>query len=315
MENNVMCRIPIVTLYARGAATRLFTAFGAVAALIFGFAVSGVPNARANSPLPPPILTCGDAAQTSLDVEVCAPATGAPAGFGLKWFAPGGEFTGWPPGNEGVCKALFYRTALLRGYNLKPGQCVTLSIGELLLDEAAKTNCTAALTCGTQYVFKSFSRATATRKRSAFSSNLFCSTLPCGHADSCTFTQGHWKTHGPIPKGGNENEWPVTGLTVGNIVYTDLQLLSILEEKVAGNGLVSLAHQLIAVKLNVASGADDTAIAASILAADTLIGALVIPSVGGGSLDPATTSALTDTLTAYNEGSTGPGHCDEATNP
>ena len=46
---------------------------------------------------------------------------------------------------------------------------------------------------------------------------------------------------------------------------------------------------------------------------DALIGTLVIPPVGTGFLDPSGTSALNDTLTDYNEGAIGPGHCDSTT--
>ena len=95
--------------------------------------------------------------------------------------------------------------------------------------------------------------------------------------------------------------------------HTPTQLQSILREAHKGNGLVSLAHQLIAAKLNIANGADDSAIAATITAADALIGALVIPPVGTGSLSPSQTSTLNDTLTEYNEGAIGPGHCDSTT--
>lgn len=131
--------------------------------------------------------------------------------------------------------------------------------------------------------------------------------IDCG---TCTFSQGHWKTHGPIPTGNNSNEWPVNSLTLGTVVYTDLELLSILNASVGGNGLISLAHQLIAAKLNVANGADDSAIAATIAAADALIGGLVVPPVGGGSLAPSATGALTTLLDDYNNGIIGPGHCE-----
>jgi hypothetical protein len=65
----------------------------------------------------------------------------------------------------------------------------------------------------------------------------------------------------------------------------------------------------MAAKLNIANGADGSAIAATIAAADLLIGGLVIPPVGAGGLDPSVTSALNNALTAFNEGVTGPGHC------
>jgi hypothetical protein len=35
-----------------------------------------------------------------------------------------------------------------------------------------------------------------------------------------------------------------------------------------------------------------------------------VPPVGSGYLAPSGTSGLTGTLTSYNEGATGPGHCD-----
>lgn len=129
-------------------------------------------------------------------------------------------------------------------------------------------------------------------------------------SQGCTFTIGFWKTHGPIPKGNNSNEWPVNALTLGTVNYTGLQLLSILNQPVEGNGLVSLAHQLIGAKLNVLSGATSPTIAATIAAADALIGNRVVPPVGSGFLDPSTTSALNTALTNFNEGLAGPPHCD-----
>jgi len=73
--------------------------------------------------------------------------------------------------------------------------------------------------------------------------------------------------------------------------------------------LLSLAHQLIAAKLNIANGSSAVSIQSSIDAADALIGSLVIPPVGSGTLAPSATSALVTALTNYNEGATGPGHC------
>lgn len=123
---------------------------------------------------------------------------------------------------------------------------------------------------------------------------------------TCTYTQGFWKTHYAA-------SWPAAvvsgGLTLGSVSYTAAELESIFNTAPAGNGLIILAHQLIAAKLNIANGADGSAVAAAIAAADTLIGGLVVPPVGGGSLAPAATAALTTTLDNYNNGLTGPGHC------
>jgi hypothetical protein len=109
------------------------------------------------------------------------------------------------------------------------------------------------------------------------------------------------------------NVWPedvkVDGLLLGIVSYDTTQLQSIFVKAVGGNGLISLAHQLIAAKLNVEHGADDTDIAAAIISADALIGSLVVPPVGSGFLAPAARSSLTTALRNYYEGATGPGHC------
>lgn len=117
-----------------------------------------------------------------------------------------------------------------------------------------------------------------------------------------TFTQGYWKNH--------PEEWPVTSLDLGNITYEKEQLLSILKTPVKGNGLVSLAHQLIAAKLNVANGADPSSISNTIDDADLLIGDSEIPPVGKDKLKPKETSSLIKILDSYNNGLIGPGHCD-----
>jgi hypothetical protein len=101
-------------------------------------------------------------------------------------------------------------------------------------------------------------------------------------------------------------------MLLGNVPYTDAQLCAIFNTAGSGNGLITLAHQLIAAKLNIAAGADPTAVAAAISSADALIGNLVVPPTGGStdSVANSATSALTATLADYNEGDTGPGHCE-----
>ena len=96
---------------------------------------------------------------------------------------------------------------------------------------------------------------------------------------------------------------------------TKQQLLDILHQPVRGNGLVSLAHQLIAAKLNIAAGADPSCIEETIAEADALIGDLVVPPVGDGYLAPADVSALVETLTDYNEGRLCAPSCDQSPPP
>ena len=259
-----------------------------------------------------PAVQWDGATQCSINIKLTAGATGAAAGFSLQWmtladFEANG---GWRDSDEaGLCKASFSGNANLSRYNLAAGESVTVTVGEFLFDNGASTNCADKLTCGTQYVFRAFAHANSSLMRSDFTTNTTCSTLACEQDAGCTYTQGYWKTHGPIPTGNNANEWPVASLVLGTVAYTDLELLAILNRPAQGNGLVSLAHQLIAAKLNAAKGTDATAIAASIAAADALIGGLVVPPSGTGSLASAQTSALTTALMNYNEGATGPGHC------
>jgi hypothetical protein len=270
-----------------------------------------------------PIINCGATTAASIDIVVCAPAgtgaTGLPAGFSLQWmtcaaFAANGNQ--WLSSDDpGLCHASFSGNANLSRYNLAPGECVTVNVGDFLFDEGASTNCPDSLVCGTCYVFRAFGHATSTLNRSDFTANKECSTLNCNDVGGCTFTQGYWKTHGPTgcnPSGG-ANVWPAdvltNGLTLGSVNYTADQLCSIFNTQPAGNGLLALAHQLIAAKINIANGSDGTAVAQCIADADTLIGALIIPPVGSGSLSAAATNSLTTCLKNYNEGATGPGHC------
>ena len=303
--------------------------FAAVMVMVGVVALFVVPALAAPKPaktkMDTPTLACGATTQASIEVQVCAGATGAPAGFSLQWLTaedyalgadglPGtaDDNTWFDSADARLCKASFSGNANLSRYNLGAGECVTVNVGEFLFDNGASSNCVAALACGTDYVYRAFAHANSTLQRSDFTSNLSCSTLPCvlERNDDCTLTQGYWKTHGPIPTGNNSNEWAVTSLTLGTVNYTDLQIQSILDTPASGNGLISLAHQLIAAKLNVAKGADDTDAAAAIAAADALIGALVVPPVGTGFLAPKNTSSLTSTLTNFNEGAIGPGHCE-----
>jgi len=115
----------------------------------------------------------------------------------------------------------------------------------------------------------------------------------------CAHSQGFWKNHYPA-------SWPSSvisgGLSLGSVNYTAAQLESIFTTPVGGNGLISLAHQLIAAKLNILNGANGSSIAATIAAADARIGSLVVPPVGGDTLAPSTTGALITALDAYNQG-------------
>ena len=130
---------------------------------------------------------------------------------------------------------------------------------------------------------------------------------PTGTPFACVRGQGYWKNH--------PDQWPVTELQLGNVTYTQEQLLAILHQPVRGNGLLILAHQLIAAKLNIAAGADPSCIQDAIAQADALIGDLVIPPVGDGYLSPRDVGSLAGLLGQFNEGSMCAPACESSPEP
>jgi len=260
------------------------------------------------------LISCAVSTDASITIQVCAGASGAPAGFSVQWMLKSDYDTyGWsddPANSASFCKASFSGVPGCSSYKLAAKACMSVKLGENLFGNCGESGtCTGKLDCGKNYVFRAFAHndPVSGAGKSDFSSTLTCNTLPC----SCTYSQGYWKTHGPVgcSPGSSTNVWPVNSLKLGTVTYTDLQLCSILNTPPGGNGLIILAHQLIAAKLNIAKGANGSSIASSIASADALIGSLVIPPVGSGHLSASATGALVTALTNYNEGVTGPGHC------
>ena len=149
----------------------------------------------------------------------------------------------------------------------------------------------------------SLNQATAFTIRAASLFHAININVQCGAA-GCTRTQGYWKNHAEV--------WVGRSVMLGTRNYTQAELLSIFDTPVTGNGLISLSHQLIAAKLNAPPGTIlPASVATAMAAADAMIGGLVVPSVGGGSLSTDSTSSLTSTLDQFNNGNTrgGPPHC------
>lgn len=108
------------------------------------------------------------------------------------------------------------------------------------------------------------------------------------------FTQGFWQR--------NTASWPVASLILGTVSYTSAQAQQILNQPSGDNGLIALAQRLIAAKLNVANGViPSAAVQADLTAADTLIGARVVPPIGTDTLTTAVANGLIEALTAFNE--------------
>ena len=124
----------------------------------------------------------------------------------------------------------------------------------------------------------------------------------CQVLEQCTYTQGYWKTHGEA--------WP-TGYPTTAIFYSSgKSWMTVLWTPPAkGNAYYILAHQYIAAKLNVANGAvPPAAVAQALTDADSWFAGRTKDAAPSGT---ARTQALTlaGILAAFNEGTTGPGHC------
>jgi CSLREA domain-containing protein len=136
------------------------------------------------------------------------------------------------------------------------------------------------------------STPTPTATSTATATPTATSTPTVTPPSGCVLPPGYWKNH--------PAQWPLDHLQLGNVSYNQQQLLSILNLPVRGNGLVSLAYQEIAAKLNIAGGADGSCVQQTLAAADALIGNLVIPPVGSGFLRPSSYQRMLD---LYNQGS------------
>lgn len=265
-------------------------------------------TAHAQAKLDAPIIRQVDSSRSSLTVEVEAGGlTGAPAGFRVAWMklSDYNANGGWPTDLSSplLSRAQFFGLPTWNvstgTYQLAPGAKVTIELGDLFDETGLMANNVGELGDQQQYVVHVQAVGTATDVASDQSNDVQATTRPA--SQNCTFTQGYWKNH--------PDAWPVSSLTLGNVTYTETQLLQILNQPAKGNGLITLAHQLIAAKLNIANGADPTPIAATIADADAQIGNLVIPPIGNGFLDPDQTDADAQTLDSYNNGNLGVSHC------
>ena len=255
-----------------------------------------------------PVIRAVDNSRASITLEVEAGASGAPTGFRVEWMKQSdfNALGGWPADPSSsplVSRAQFYGTPTWNvstgTYRLNPNDVVRVELGDLFDETGVITTNVNELVDLQNYVFRVQATGTGTASASSQSSELTTSTKPA--AQNCTFTQGYWKNHPEV--------WPVSSLTLGTVTYTKAQLLQILNQPSKGNGLVILAHQLIAAKLNIAGGADPTPVASVIAAADAQIGALVVPPIGSGYLNPDDVDTKSQTLDSYNNGNLGVPHC------
>ena len=272
------------------------TVLGIAAASLLLLAFAGSAFAQA---LDTPSLKVNRAGFFRIDLDVTAGASGAPNGFTIEWMKKADYLaTGWPADEYDPTVAVcdFTGTPTLNPdprsatFALSPDGAIQVQMGDLLDESGVYGDYLDLLTPG-EYAFRVWAEGNgAPGSGSAPSLTIFAST------SNPECTQGFWKNH--------PGTWPpgCLPMLLGTVSYTQAQLLAIFGQPVGGNGLISLAHQLIATKLNICNGSNPTNIAATVASADALIGGLVVPPVGGGFLAPGATSGLTNTLDDYNNG-------------
>jgi len=122
--------------------------------------------------------------------------------------------------------------------------------------------------------------------------------------DGCTYTQGYWKTHSIHgPAGPPDDGWDNVGGPDTDFYLSGYTWLELFNQPVKGRKYVQLAHQYMAAKLNVLNGTSSTpAVDAAITAAEAFFAT--------ASITDTPPAGLAGILGSYNEGATGPGHCD-----
>lgn len=259
--------------------------------------------------LDPPSVTVLQSKPSSVRLMVTAGPSGAPAGFFLDRMtkAEFDSYGGWPVGQATTTRVVgsftgaptFNIEGTATTYHLAAGQSIEVELGQLFDETGVAATDYEELDPGTQYVFRIRANNDGATAPSAFTNNIVATTTP--PALNCTNSQGYWKNH--------TESWPVSGLTLGTVNYTAAQLLAIFDQPAQGNKLTSLAHQLIAAKLNLAQGANPSAVASTIAAADALIGGLVVRPIGNGNLPASPATTYANLLDDFNNGLVGPGHC------
>jgi hypothetical protein len=279
--------------------------------LISSLLTLGLAPAALGAPLDAPSASLVTADRSSVTLRIQAGPSGAPAGFVVEWL-PADQYRalgGWPTSPSLVSGSDFTGSPTLyvgpgaESFQLGAGQVADVVIGELFDETGLEASDHTELAEGTEYVVRARAAAVgAELEESANSITIHCATPPRSSTD-CTASLGYWTSH--------PESWSrVTSLTLGSVTYTRAQILAILRQPARGNGLTSLAHQLIAARLNLLLGVVPPAsVSLAVDQADTAIGTLVVPPIGGGRLIPCVTRQLTWTLRSFNNGRLGPERC------
>src|SRR5215471_9074701 len=224
--------------------------YGIALAVMAVAALGSVVPAAAQNVLDTPSVRYVDNNRSSITLEVEAGASGAPAGFVVEWMKKSDfdAMGGWPADENDyrIIYCQFYGVPTWHvstgNYVLPAGGKVQVVVGDIFDETGLYANYDGELGDATEYVIRVHAEGNADASESPRSADVWASTRPA--LQNCTYTQGFWKTH--------PEAWPVGSLTLGNTTYSAADLLLILNTPAGGNGLLILAHQLIAAKLNLA---------------------------------------------------------------
>lgn len=246
-----------------------------------------------------PVLTCGEATDTSLEITVTAGAKGAAGGFDIHWMSEEDFLANNSEWTEGTYCEMGFSGNGNEAYSLAPNESITLSLEDMM----AETEC-GTVECGVAYIFRVRAKTEGGQgqqgglKKSDWSENFVCASADC----VCTYGKGYWRNHSNHNPGNQVDLWPVKELYLGSVLYNQDDMNSILDvPNNEGNNLVILSQHLIAAKLNVANGAGNLDIEATISDADGLIGGLVILEDSFPAEIKDQVNSLKDSLEAFNE--------------
>lgn len=138
----------------------------------------------------------------------------------------------------------------------------------------------------------------------------------------CTLTQGYWKTHNDSFKGGapTDDEWvTLLGASAEESLFfnSSISWFDVFWTAPKGNAWYQLAHQYMAAALNISSGADPSAVSATMTSVEAFFNSAAYDTPAEFAAISKKSQIRKDVITwagilgSYNEGTIGPGHCDE----
>ena len=281
---------------------------GFAGAMLLGAMVVAPMSASAQVTLDTPGIAVTDNAPSYVAFMVTAGPSGAPFGFTVEWMPKADyDLYGWPEDGYPTPGFNYCTFDGAPSFRLTPGVAdfllgahvgANVYLGELFDETGIYTTYVDEMNAESQFAVRVRAEGGPGYNTSANSSTEIASS---GIHEVCRFTLGYWKNH--------PTAWPVLSLKLGNVTYNRSQLIQILSQPSLGNGLTILAHQLIAAKLNVYLAVPPAGIASAIAAADAMIGNLVCPPIGSGSLSSSSVNSLSIQLDDFNNGKSSNDRC------